>query len=73
MQSVVSHTLSIDYHDGPDHRVIQFTLDATDIADLKKQCERAQNKSAVVKRDLKCLPWPTSVFREPTDSTEQSQ
>ncbi len=71
VQSIIAHVLSIDYHDGQDHHVIQFTLDAEDIADLKKECERAELKGSVLKRDLKQLAWPTSVFREPAKPAEQ--
>jgi len=72
VQSVIAHTLSIDYHDGQDHHVIQFTLDAEEIAGLKKECERAELKGSVLKRDLKQLSWPTSVFHEPAKSAEQN-
>jgi hypothetical protein len=41
-QAVVTHVLSIDYHDGTDHRVVQFNLDANDVRDLKEMCERAE-------------------------------
>jgi hypothetical protein len=73
VQSIIAHVLSIDYHDGQDHHVIQFTLDAQDIADLKKECERAEQKSSVLKQDLKAVDWPTSVFREPIKPAEQGE
>ncbi|MCI0703579.1 MAG: hypothetical protein L0241_21065 [Planctomycetia bacterium] len=70
LQAVITHVLSIDYHDGTDHRVIQFNLDANDVKDLKEMCARAERKATVVKRDLRELPWPTTVFREPTEPRE---
>lgn len=74
LQMIITHVLSLDYHSGHDHRVIQFTLDAADLAELTKLCERAARKAAVVKRDLKVASWPTAIFREPVkpdDSDEQ--
>ena len=53
VQSVVSHVLSLDYHDGHTHHCIQFTLDATDVAELRDLCERAERKAAVIKRKLR--------------------
>jgi hypothetical protein len=64
-QTIITHVLSLVYHNGHDHRIIQFTLDATDVVDLRQMCERAERKAAVLKRDLKGMPWPTSIFREP--------
>lgn len=72
VQAIISHVLSIDYHDGPDHRVIQFTLDAADVSDLRDQAERAMQKGQILKNDLKFAPWPTRVFREPVDPSAQS-
>jgi hypothetical protein len=68
LQSVITHVLSLDYHEGPTHRVIQFNLDANDVKDLKEMCARAERKGAVVKRELEKQPWPTTVFREPTET-----
>jgi hypothetical protein len=73
LQTIINHVLSIDYHDGQDHHVIQFDLDANDVVDLKELCERAQKKATVIKRDLKDMPWPTTIFRESTDQNPQSQ
>ncbi len=67
VQTIISHVLSLDYHDGHQHRVVQFNLDATDVTDLKEMCERAVLKAGIIKRDLKASPWPTTIFREPTD------
>jgi hypothetical protein len=65
IQTVITHVLSLDYHDGHSHRVMQFNLDAVELAELGKLCERAARKAAVIKRDLKTAPWPTFIFREP--------
>jgi len=73
IQTIVSHTLSFDYHEGNDHKVIQFNLDANDVVDLRKICERAERKAVVIKRDLKPMDWPTTIFRESTDLDTRSQ
>jgi hypothetical protein len=67
LQTVVSHVLSLDYHKGDSHRAVQFALDAQDIVELRRLCERAERKAAALKRDLKGAPWPVSVFRESAD------
>lgn len=74
-QTVITHVLSLDYHDGHNHRIIQFTLDAADLAELGKLCERATRKVSVIKSDLAMAPWPTSVFREPvkTDNLDEQE
>jgi hypothetical protein len=64
IQTVISHVLSLDYHDGEDHHVIQFNLDATHITELRRISERAEKKAGVLKNDLKRMDWPTSIFRE---------
>jgi hypothetical protein len=73
VQSIISHILSIDYHDGRGHHVIQFSLDGEDVAQLKESCERAARKAAIVKHDLKTAPWPVSVFRDPTENEISSK
>jgi len=73
VQSVISHVLSIDYHDGMDHRVIQFSLDAGRLAELKEDCERAIRKAAVLKRDLASAPWPVSVFRDSVEANPDAK
>ena len=68
IQTIITHVLSLDYHNGHDHRVIQFTLDADDLSELTKLCERAARKAVVLKRDLKSASWPTRIFHEPDES-----
>jgi hypothetical protein len=67
VQTVVSHTLLVDYLSGQDRKRIQFTLDAADITDLKDACERAKRKSDAIRASLSQLSWPTSVPRDARD------
>lgn len=67
-QTVISYVLSIDYHDCHDHKIIQFTMDAKDVAELKSACERAERKAAVIKKDLRGQSWATTVYREPDEA-----
>jgi hypothetical protein len=69
-QMIVTHILAIDYRDGIDRRIIEFSLDALDIAELKGLCERAERKAAILKKELRQMPWPTAVFREQPDPSE---
>jgi hypothetical protein len=66
---VVAHVLTIDYHDGMDHRQIQFHLDAGEVLDLKRLCQRAEQKAQVVKKELG-KTWPTTIFRDPTEADD---
>jgi hypothetical protein len=68
LEAVVTHVLSFDYHEGNTHREIKFSLDAIDVKELKELCEKAELKGGVIKNDLKGLSWPTTVFRESTES-----
>jgi hypothetical protein len=73
IQGIITHSLILDYHDGHTHRTIQFNLDATDVADLRQQCDRAERKASTLKRDLKSMAWPTTIFREKSVTDEQRQ
>jgi hypothetical protein len=70
LQSIITHVLSLDYHENETHHVIQFSLDAIDIKNLKEMLIRAEKKGMTIKRDLKSLAWPTTVFREQIDPKE---
>lgn len=69
VQTMVTQTLLIDYYAGSERRRVQFALDATDIAELQKACERAQKKSRVIKESLSSVSWPTSIPHEASDNT----
>jgi hypothetical protein len=67
-QGVISHTLYLHFHDGSNHHELEILIDATEVTELKRQCERAERKAAVLKDDLKAISWPTSILREPTET-----
>lgn len=69
-QSVITYVLSLDYHDTHDHKVIQFSLDAVDIEELKKLCDRAEKKSLTIKREFASMKWPVSVLGEIAKATD---
>jgi hypothetical protein len=64
LEAIITHVLSFDYHEGNTHREIKFSLDAIDVKDLKELCAKAELKGKVIKRDLKSMAWPTTIFRE---------
>jgi hypothetical protein len=66
-QSVISYVLSLDYHDCHDHKIIQFTLDAEDITELKKLCDRAERKATILKKEFQSKSWQTTILREPQE------
>ena len=65
IHTVISHVLSLDYHDCHDHRILQLTMDAGDLIELKELCERATKKANILKNDLERAGWSVSIFREP--------
>ena len=62
-QSIIYHTLIIEFFDGEAKR-IEFTLDAPDVSALKRFCVRAEQKAITAKEAMKSLPWQTAVFNE---------
>jgi hypothetical protein len=67
LRAIISHELIIDYYEGQDPRRIQIAADASDIAQLKRACERAERKAAATKAALRDKPWGTSVLAEADD------
>jgi hypothetical protein len=63
-RAVIIHTLLIEYSDGPDRRKMEFALDAADVAELLKACERAEFKATALKAALKPMPWQVIIPRE---------
>jgi hypothetical protein len=57
LESVVTHTLLIEYFDGSRSTRIELGLDASDLAELRKVCERAELKAVTLKEALKGIPW----------------
>jgi hypothetical protein len=64
LQGILTHELVIDYYDGNRSQRIAFSLDASDMAELTRACQRAVKKTTVAKASLQGLPWPTVVIRE---------
>lgn len=69
-QVVVSHTLHVIYQEGGKDDEIHLSLDAVDIATLKRLCERAERKAKVIKEGLAKTEWPTTILQEPDASSE---
>lgn len=49
---IVTHTLKLHYHEDGKHREFYVALDENDIRSLKKIAERAEEKSAILKRTI---------------------
>lgn len=60
-RGVLSFMLSLDYQNGDSYQRFDFALDAEDIAELKRLCERAEKKAATLQ---KSLVWPISITGE---------
>jgi hypothetical protein len=64
VESLIIHTLLVNYFDGTEVRRIQFALDADDVEQIRRMAERAKGKAATLKSALDGLPWMTAVFGE---------
>ncbi len=73
MLTVISHTLSLEYHEGPRHREVRLSLDAEDVGLLRELCEQAEREAMILKRDLNKAPWPTSILQESVDVDDESE
>jgi len=69
LHTILTYSMLIDYSDGSRAKRVEFALDASDVRDIKLQCERAEKKTVVAKEALKCLPWQTTVARDTEDSS----
>jgi hypothetical protein len=58
---IISYSLLISYSDGDGSKRIELALDATDVADLRRSCERVQANTVVAKETLKSLSAGVSV------------
>ncbi|MGA2060182.1 MAG: hypothetical protein ABSG67_06845 [Thermoguttaceae bacterium] len=57
---IISHNLLVNYYDGTETRRMVFALDANDVANLRRICERAQEKEHTLK-SLKSDPSSISI------------
>ncbi len=64
LESFVTQSLLIDYLDGGESRQIEFALDAADVSQLRRLCERAERKALALKAELDKLPWPSAILGE---------
>lgn len=67
LQSTVSHDLILDYYHGQNPERLQITMDAEDVIELRRACERAERKAGAIKTALQNLPWKTLVLAESED------
>lgn len=67
LHMIIMYSLLIDYSDGVGPHKIEFALDAEDIRELKRLCERAQKKTITARDAMKTQPWQTTV---PGDAVE---
>jgi hypothetical protein len=64
LRATITHDLIIDYYSGQNPMRILFALDAADVSELKRLCERAERKAdAQTNRE----PQPTGGFRSRHD------
>jgi len=59
--AVITHRLTLNYHDGHANTKIQLTIDAKDVTELRELCKRAEKKAQVLRESLQGLPWKTTI------------
>jgi plasmid stabilization system protein ParE len=69
IQAIVTHALYLEYFDGTETRRVELTLDAPDLAALKRLCIRAEQKAITAKEALK--PLNAVVFNEWDESKHE--
>ncbi len=62
---IVLNEIVLTYITGDGSQSLQLAMDASDVVELKKQCERAQVKSASVKKMLNDCNWKTYISNDP--------
>jgi hypothetical protein len=67
---ILTYSLLIEYNDGEPRR-IELALDAADVADLKRACERAQRKTIAAKELVKPLSLGFTVPRDVNEDSEE--
>lgn len=76
LKALIIHTLFIEYSDGGQDQRIAFALDADDVAQLRRLCDRAELKAATLKAAMAETTWPTAVIGEkpnPDESIRQAK
>jgi hypothetical protein len=61
LHSVVSHKLIVTYHDGLRGRRLEFGVDATDLAEMRRLAERALVKGVTLQKALNGKPWSVAL------------
>jgi hypothetical protein len=68
VEMMIQHKLVITQHDQNNtHGELYFVMDARDVVNLKKACDRAIQKAKVLKDSLANLPWVTEIVRDDDD------
>jgi hypothetical protein len=67
LQMLVLHDLVLEFYAGAvnETRKIQISLNASEVAELKNQCERAQRKAGAIKLAFTGQPWKTTIATNP--------
>jgi len=73
LHMIITYSLLIDYSDGVGPHRIAFALDARDVRELKRLCERAQKKTMTAKDAMKTQPWQTTVPRDTADGEGEQE
>lgn len=64
VRMVIIHQLEIVYSDGSTTKKMYLAVDARDIIDIEKQCERAKRKATLLSDGLTGKEWSVSVIGE---------
>lgn len=65
LEMIIQHKLVITQHDSSHRNTdIHLVMDARDLVNLKKACDRAMQKAKVLKDSLGNMPWVTEILSE---------
>jgi hypothetical protein len=70
LEALVLHTLFIEYSDGDQDHRIAFALDADDLAQLRRLCDRAELKAGALKAAMREMKLPTAIIGEKSNPDE---
>lgn len=71
LESVITHTLWIEYIEEEGQREIEIAIDMADIANLRRWCERAERKAVTLKKEMAKFEWPTAIVNESDDMEDE--
>jgi hypothetical protein len=71
IEALISHVLLLGFTEADEIRTLEISLDADDVARLKRLCERAETKAITLRKALGEAKWSSFVVGEKADSSQE--